>query len=141
MRIPFLALLIVLLPLRGWVGDAMAMEMMLAGTDHKPHATAAAAAGEERATLDSDPGTRTMHREPSGCPDHFSPNSGLSDDQHLAGNDHCDTCTACQICHSVALAPLPLQLVPARLAVIQPKMAAGHYASAERAPGFKPPIS
>jgi hypothetical protein len=118
MRVLFLALMIALLPLRGWVGDAMAMDM--------------AAAALEPAGMASD------------CPGHADRQAGTE-----RGTDHaeshagtdCSHCTACQICHSVALTPMALPLAAAALPAVAPTSSTRQPASAERTPGFKPPIS
>lgn len=123
MRILFLALMIALLPLRGWVGDAMALERVTPSqTTH--HAAAPATAL---------PDCHEAH------PDHAGMAGTASEDAGQASAD-CDTCTACQICHSVALtAVLPPTLTP-DLPTLAPRSSLPQYASAERAAGFKPPI-
>jgi len=118
MRRLFIALMIVLLPVRGWLGDAMAMEM----TQHALHAgTAATAMAPD------------CHGAAAQSPDETSPPA--------ASHDGCGTCTACQVCHTVALADVLLAR-PARGAphVLAPAPATG-FISAEPARGFKPPIS
>ena len=134
MRHFVLALMIALLPLRGWVGDAMAMEI------------AAGTLAESVSALDSD----ELHARPArvdadfdaanaihaDCPGHASALDGAP---HAASD--CKTCADCQICHSVALTPSLPQLAPAAVSAVQPLAATPLFASAERALGFKPPIS
>ena len=105
MRVLILALMIALLPLRGWVGDTMAV-----------HSGVAAAAGAM----------------PADCP-------------MLAQADN--TASAACACDSCALC-LPLVAVASRVdataqAPVRDRAAANpdRFASAERVPGFKPPIS
>lgn len=129
MRPLFLALLIALLPLRGWVGDVMAMELMapkLAASEaraaaHAPHHDAAGDC-EHAPTHHG----HAMTEEPSG------------DAQASTGD--CSTCTACQICHSVALAPVLIQATSPQLALAAPWSSLPQDVSADRAPDFKPPI-
>ena len=48
--------------------------------------------------------------------------------------------TACQLCHTIALTPLVWPLGTTTLPDAQPQASVHHFSSAERAPGFKPPI-
>lgn len=134
MRHFVLALMIALLPLRGWVGDAMATAMATgtleppvastgSGAHHAPPAMAAA-------------GPEAQHSMHADCPDHGPAAAGTP--QASADGDGC---TACQICHSMALTPSQPQLACAAMPAAQPHAATPLFASAERAPGFKPPIS
>ena len=128
MRLLFVALMIVLLPLRGWVGDAMAMtpEAHAMPASHPGHMPAA------HADLADCHGQADMAHAEHGNPE--------AHDAHAATSD-CGSCSACQICHSVALAPM----LPVFAADVQPasapQSATRELASAERAPGYKPPIS
>ncbi len=131
MRTLFLAFLIALLPLRGWIGDAMALD--LAG----PHHAAVTAAANTTAGL---PDCHTGHTGHGGHGGHADMSTTDSPDPAQADGD-CGSCSLCQICHSVVLAsalpPLPsLQLGAAAPLARQPL-----YASAERLPGDKPPKS
>lgn len=143
MRVLLLALMIALLPLRGWVGDAMAMEMV-AATLQQPRIAInfiASHADMARGTAQFE-----VHHEAmvhADCPGHTATTSGSdtpTDSQHQADAADCATCAACQICHTVALTPIPLQMASAALPTVQPPSSSHHFASAERAPGFKPPI-
>ena len=93
-------LLILLLPLRGWIGDAMAMQMVVASTG--PHAVAAAG---------------DAHHDVAGAPAHAHLSSagaqasagacdghGIVNDPVNADEDsHCGECALCQTCHTVAV--------------------------------------
>lgn len=129
MRALFLALMITLLPLRGWVGDVMAMELVAP-------------------TLAASPAHAPVHHAAMADCEHTGAHGGHADalpqvqdagEAHAGGD--CASCSACQICHSVALtAVLPLLPTPV-LPSATPQSRQPQYASAERAPGFKPPIS
>lgn len=137
MRHLVLALMIVLLPLRGWAGDAMATQMassaiaMQTGTAGT-HAMPATSAPEHQ-------NSSSEHVQASpDCHEYLAANAG---NNNPVDNDHCGTCQACQACHTVALSPSPLevaasfaspQLRPSRAAV---------FTSAATALGQKPPIS
>lgn len=124
MRILFLAFMIALLPLRSWVGDAMAMGL-------GSHAMTAAQA-------------EVMPPAAADCHDH-SGHAPVLDHlaaQHSEAHDQdCGSCSACQICHSVALASALPSYTPSPLPDVPPASATRQLASAERAPGYKPPIS
>jgi hypothetical protein len=116
MRHWFLVLMIALLPLRGWVGDAMAVEMLTMP------AHASVAMDEHGADQDHD------H---CACDEHAQHTGGNTDHQHHA----CDVCNVPALATAVpALQPLPgvhRQLTPP----------AERFASSEAQRGIKPPIS
>ena len=114
--------MIVLLPLRGWVGDAMAGQMLqqqLAGV----------------ASASAQVGPSVAHED---CMGHAAP---ADEAATPASPADCPTCASCQVCSPVALAfdatmPRPLTLVAP-----VPASPLARFASAEPAPAFKPPIS
>jgi len=138
MRHLLLALLIALLPLRGWVGDAMATQMAAGQLQHQQtqaappashgHEAMEAHAGHEEASTEV---SVTLH----DC-------AGQADESGShAADGHCETCAACQACHTVALSPTAPGLVAAFSAPTLPRQAADQFASADAALGQKPPIS
>jgi hypothetical protein len=126
MRHLLLALLIALLPIRGWVGDAMAVAM-LAPPAHSMNQAAQADAAPP-------------------CPDHAAPAASAAlhgeaaADQHAdAGSDHSHS--SCDVCNGPAMAlSAPAQLALARAHGLRVPPAA-HFASSEPHRGIKPPIS
>jgi hypothetical protein len=140
--------MIALLPLRGWVGDAMATQMAVSAHVQQEIATESIAG----------------HAHHSGAAAHLHGNS-LSDVKHAlnAGavpdchtqlllasakavednpvQGHCDTCTSCQACFFVALVAQSAtqQTNPAPHGV--PHACGSIFTSAEPAQGFKPPIT
>ncbi len=58
-----------------------------------------------------------------------------------AGHQGCGTCTACQVCHTVALGGMPLVDIVHSAPQAPPAAHAARFASAEPAQGLKPPIS
>jgi len=140
MRVLLLALMIALLPLRGWVGDAMAMEMVAATLQQPEIAINSVAYHQDMARETAQfeaPHEAMVHAD---CPGHAAMTDAPADSQHQADAADCATCAACQICHTVALTPIPLQIASTTLPTVQPQASSHHFASAERAPGFKPPI-
>lgn len=126
MRHLFVAFMIALLPLRGWVGDAMAAQMTNA-------ALAQTGVASHHAMHDA-PVDMALHADCAGHHDSHT------DDHQASSQGDCGTCTACQICHSVALTlPVP-QHAPGHPSSVQPQTAHPQFTSVERAPGVKPPI-
>lgn len=112
MRHLLIALVIALLPLRAWVGDAMAMNLQM------PSPSAMAA---------------TLASADAPCPDHHASDASTPsmDHQH----------TSCEVCHGPAM-PMALQVVlvpPAVHGVIATP--SERFTSSEPRPGIKPPIS
>jgi hypothetical protein len=132
-----LALMIVLLPLRGWVGDAMATQMASAAIATE---TGAARAHEMAATA------YFYHQnQPSeaaqAMPDCHEQIAGHSQTDLASNNDHCGTCQACQACHTVALSPSRLEVTASFTSPQLRPMRAAAFTSAAAALGQKPPIS
>jgi hypothetical protein len=153
------ALMIALLPLRGWVGDAMAMQMAVhtlqqagqaSSSGHQSQEaiateTIAARAGNTLATGSLDHhATAVQVPAPHDCLEHTGAGSddGISTDLASAdAGSGCPDCAFCQACHTVALTSAAPNLSPTAHPGSLPQPAAAQFASAEAAPGQKPPIS
>jgi hypothetical protein len=139
MRTLLLALMIALLPIRGWLGDAMAVEMVRHSlpaaslVSQAPSSGAMAAQAHCHEAMGADGSMDAMA-------DHAGSHDSSSNDN---GADHqgCGTCTACQVCHTVALGGMPLIDTVHSAPQAPPAAHATRFASAEPAPGLKPPIS
>lgn len=123
MRHLLLALLIALLPIRGWMGDAMAVAM-LAAPAHTMHQTA----------------SDTDHAMDTG---HDMGNDHAMTDDHAdvqdSGSEH--THKSCEVCNGPAMAlsiPAVPTLSPQHGVLVPP---AERFASSEPHRGIKPPIS
>jgi hypothetical protein len=134
MRRWFILIMIALLPIRGWVGDVMAADMVtqrIAALAQAPEMTrqAANAAADPHADCHGKAAAHSL--------------APAADAPHTATNtaNDCGSCTSCQVCHSVGMAPVAgaAPFVPAPHAT--PPLRGTHFASAEPARGFKPPIS
>ncbi|MDR7094692.1 hypothetical protein [Hydrogenophaga laconesensis] len=117
MRHLLLALMIALLPIRGWMGDAMALAMLAAPAHSTEQASASTAAP---------------------CPDHAMPgeHAGMQDN---ASADHAHK--SCDVCNGPVMAlsaPVVPGLVPVHGVLALP---AERFASSEPHRGIKPPIS
>ncbi len=156
MRVLLLALMIVLLPLRGWMGDAMAMN------------TATGARIATQSIAENDPatlGTAHFDAQYAGlalagalaeCPDHAA-RAGAAMGLAQAGAplfsahpdcvdcdgdaSHGNACNACQVCHTVAMSTGASPLSAFHLPALAPATAFPSFTSALPAPGLKPPIS
>ena len=140
MRRLILAVLIVLLPLRGWLGDAMAVEATT-GTQTASHSAAASdpsllgSTGVNRVS-----GLLDLSGGPGHCPDHASASDvSTGTDVDAAAPD--SACTVCQVCHSVAMNAEAFPFVALSLPVLAPEAPVPWCISALPAPGLKPPIS
>ena len=146
MRTLLLALMIALLPIRGWLGDAMAVEM---AKHSLPEAVSVASAATEAHCHEAmEAGDhRGMAMQMSAGTDMPDPLAHATHDTHEshddAGADHqgCGTCTACQVCHTVALGGMPQVDTVHGAPQAPPAAHASRFASAEPAQGLKPPIS
>ncbi|MFC5519596.1 hypothetical protein [Polaromonas jejuensis] len=152
MRFLLFALMIVLLPLRGWVGDAMATEMALAQLQHPSSATKNIAVDTHETRAETH-----FHHE-IAMPDrvhelqaanHTHEAQAIDDCAGHAPDDasshltdgHCGACAACQACHTVGLSSSTADLNLVVNSPTLPHSLAAQFASAEAALGQKPPIS
>lgn len=120
MRHLLLALMIALLPIRGWMGDAMALAMLAAPSHGMAAASSPAAAP---------------------CPDHAmaADTTAMADSGHSADSTHVHK--SCDVCNGPAMA-LALPDVPAvapQHSLLTPP--AARFASFEPQQANKPPIS
>lgn len=158
MRHLMLALMILLLPLRGWAGDAMATSMaagqltVLQAAQQKVATTATKSivsnthetwADDHNYSknshshalnhAESQVGAQTAHdcAVPSMDMSHSLENSGMD----------CGTCASCQACHTVALSPVADKSISIFYSGTKPEAGTLPLASADSALSEKPPIS
>ncbi len=149
MRHLILALLIVLLPLRGWVGDAMATNMainmaasalvttkIIANNAYRTsagglfeHQTPTQAASDAAARMQPD------------CAGHASGRAAPLEAAYDAQDEPGNPCQSCQACHTVALSPALPETQGIFFAPLMPRAVAAQFTSALTALGQKPPIS
>ena len=154
MRIFLFALMIALLPLRGFAGDVMATEMAIQMAaqhvqrnelhDHHADATKNVAGHADRAAASGPSGQMDAHHDVvgtqqasamiDGCPVHAAAEQCHSSDNH-------GSCQSCQACHTVALSLSFTQVEPVFASSRLPNLVAAQFASAEAVLGQKPPIS
>lgn len=144
MRALFLALMIALLPLRGWVGDVMAMDMLAQALQQPESAIKSVAAHADGMRLKHGFDTQPIDMGMADCHGHAAPAADAAHPNGSTPASHggdCTTHAACQLCHSAALTPMSLLLGAGAMPGATPPSVRPHFASAERAPGFKPPIA
>ncbi|HRA63462.1 MAG TPA: hypothetical protein PLY50_12610 [Burkholderiaceae bacterium] len=138
MRRCLYVLLILLLPLRAWVGDAMATQMSLPAPAHHAMAHAAVADhGHGGAATDAHahPAPEAIHTAADDCAGHMAPNDADSSDDAA----HCGVCAMCQTCHTVAVLEVVQFPYAGQSRPALPLFAATGFTSADRAPALKPP--
>ena len=136
MRLLVLILAIVLLPLRGWLGDAMMLApVQQVATGHAMHAMTKGAMGAHAMHAMPSTDHHDMHAA------HAAMDPGATHDASDSGHGAHTTCDTCQFCHSVAVTAWPKVPMPAAAPAHAPVADVMRFASAEAVPGFKPPIS
>lgn len=165
MRRLFLLLMIVLLPLRGWIGDAMAIEMSQSMSPVASSLVSSLAASKTDnntklianylyLTWEKDHfGTHETKTVTAECPGHASklPVAAAGSDAFATHSEgapaaeeppmgHCSTCSVCQICHSVVLASWQNASPAVLTAQTLPLTSSTPFASAFTALCQKPPI-
>ncbi|MDP2256615.1 MAG: hypothetical protein Q8K05_11255 [Polaromonas sp.] len=137
MRHLFLIILIALLPLRGWGSDAMATGMLATQVQQTATKIIADHAHEAGTQAHFDPETVVAEAAwtAADCAGH------ASGGKTHAADTHCESCSVCQACHSVALSPTAADVTAAFKLHTLPRTEVAQFASAETALGQKPPIS
>jgi hypothetical protein len=147
MRRWLLILMVALLPLRGWVGDVMAMEMASGavanaestGLNAINYIAEYQAKTRTKALFDSEVASQPH----TDCPGHADAAAAGPADAADADASHtdCTTCTSCQVCHAVGLVAVVDAPASHRPQLGAPSASDAQFASAPPARGFKPPIS
>lgn len=142
MRRWFVLLLVLLLPLRGWIGEAMAGEMLAQRVAVAAAATQHGHAGPIHAQHGHGPAHRLAQAPEHDCLGHAhaQPHTDASAKAQLPDSG-CGTCASCQVCSSVALGFHVPALPVIDFAQAPPSVRLPHFASAEPRLRDKPPIS
>lgn len=130
MRTWFVVVMIALLPLRAWVGEAMAGEMT-----SRHVAVAAATPAVQAAT----PGAHDCMGHGQATP--LSTEAPVDTTAALTLDGDCPTCASCQACSAVALAFAEATPGATPFGSALPATRELRFASAEPMPAVKPPIS
>ena len=130
MRHWLVLILVLLLTLRGWVGDAMAGQML---------AQRAAEVAAQAVDSGQHPHSHSVaHGHGHDCDEPVQSAVGSDEAQPQSAVD-CSTCASCQMCSSVGLTPPLAVEAPAGFSQPVPRTLQRAYASAEPALAFKPP--
>jgi len=140
MRALIVTLMIVLLPLRAWLGDAMAVQMLAEYPDATQSIAASAYETRPASTFSVNSETLQLPCHEVGPAIQHGPNTLVS----TGADDHSDCdyqCSACQVCHGAALfvATDPLALLAQPTVLVHGTQ--DLFTSVPRAPHLKPPIS
>jgi hypothetical protein len=128
MRILLLALMIALLPVRGWMGNAMAVDMA-------SQAVAKAQQTDSEADADASmPADCPMHAQSAG-------KEAADGDAQVTGSVHCNGCDNCELCLALVTSTWPEELTPTITRHAAPLATGYRFSSADRFSSFKPPIS
>lgn len=145
-----LALLMILLPLRGWMGDAMAIEMSVAQLNAPQNIAtppgAARASGlfgmqasgvttpdcHDTLAPGAAPADPSAHASDSGTPPHSADTVDAAD---------CNLCSACQSCHMVGVPALHHPHLTNTAPSAHASAAHPLFKGVTLDPGLKPPIS
>jgi hypothetical protein len=133
MRHWLLILVVLLLPLRGGMADAMAAEALRhAGAGMQSHAHAV------------EHGTRAAHGHDCeghalSAPVQAEAAQPAAEAASAQADADCPTCASCQVCSSVALSPASAGAAATVFSQPRPHAAPAAFASAEPAHFFKPP--
>lgn len=130
MRRWLLLLVVLLLPLRGWMGDAMAGEF-----------SAHAAVGVQSHAHAVEHGAPALQAHDCADHAHAAPVQArpAADAAAPQADGDCPTCASCQACSSVALFPASAGPAATVFSQRRPQTAPAAFASAEPAHFFKPP--
>ena len=137
MRRLFIVFMILLLPLRGWAADLMAVTM--ANQQRLATINIASNAIDTRTILSSD--QQAQVAMPEDCPFLTFSNDGLAENGGQGVSVLCKGCTTCQLCMALVTGYPALSGDAVALPGVAPIVVPGSFASAERTSGFKPPIS
>ncbi|MGB4118130.1 MAG: hypothetical protein WBK51_16430 [Polaromonas sp.] len=129
--------MIVLLPLRGWAGDVMAVEMASTAIAIKSEAVGAHKIAAT-ASFDHQNQASAATQALPDCHEQLASQPAID---NTTNNDHCGTCQACQACHTVALTHSPIEVAGSFTSPQLRPTQAAVFTSATTALGQKPPIS
>lgn len=122
MRYLLLALMIALLPVRGWVGNAMAVDMA------------------SQQVLQAQAGVKTSSAMPEDCPMHAG-TAGETATDPLKGAGHCNDCNTCELCLALATFTGSAGAMASFTPAAAPPSVGQIFSSAGSSTRLKPPIS
>ena len=137
MRYLVLVLMIALLPLRGWAGEVMATQMAASAVAIEAGASDAHEIGGKASFIHQ----KQMFESSNVTSDCHEQLSSHQDTSNATNSEHCATCPACQVCHTVALSLPSLDVTISFASPQLGQSSASTFTSADAALGQKPPIA
>ena len=137
MRYLVLVLMIALLPLRGWAGEVMATQMAASAVAIEAGASDAHEIGGKASFIHQ----KQMFESSNVTSDCHEQLSSHQDTSNATNSEHCATCPACQVCHTVALSLPSLDVTISFASPQLGQTSASTFTSADAALGQKPPIA
>lgn len=138
MRHFFLIFMITLLPVRGWIGDAMATGMVDTQVRQQTAAKVGALHAHEagvQSHLDAEEVVPDTVQAVADCSAHV-----FGAELHAAAT-HCESCSVCHACHTVVLSATATDVTAVFNLSMLPCEAVTQFSSAETVLGEKTPIS
>lgn len=130
MRRWLLVFLVLLLPLRGWVGEAMAGQVL---HERMAQVQVADAGGHAHR------GQPVRHHHHDGDGASHAHHGLVAPGDAATAHGDCGTCASCQVCSSVALSPSVPVIAAGGFSQPRPETPQRAYTSAEALLAFKPP--
>ena len=141
MRHLLVALMIALLPVRGWMGNAMAIDMA-AGMAMQQHVMAQTSNGGATPVSGSSAASMTTAAMPEDCPMGAQNQDGKSVEGEQAGETAAScNCNSCELCLALATYTFPTMATATFTPHAEPPSHGTRFSSAERVFSLKPPIS
>ena len=141
MRHLLVALMIALLPVRGWMGNAMAIDMA-AGMAMQQHVMAQTSNGGATPVSGSSAASMTTAAMPEDCPMGAQNQDGKSVEGEQAGETAAScNCNSCELCLALATYTFPTMATATFTPHAEPPSHRTRFSSAERVFSLKPPIS
>ena len=137
MRLLLVAFMIALLPIRGWMGDAMAVDMAMQQVVMTQNSASGKSLGSG-----ADAALATSAAMPEDCPMSAQHEGGKSvgDDQADETVASCN-CNSCELCLALASLIFPTMATAAFTPQGEPPSHGTRFSNAERVFNLKPPIS
>lgn len=144
MRFLWVVFLLVLLPLRGWAGQLMAVDMAMQQTAQAVAMAIAVSTNSADRLMQSHP-SESMAVMPDDCPMHVeaTPRGSMNGvaDASIDSVNHCSGCDTCELCLAIASFSVSrLTALPTHAGSTPDGWPRG-FRSADRASRLKPPIS
>lgn len=145
MRVFLLALMILMLPVRGWTADVMGIQMAtkmvsshaVPESESQLNAITLLAINDQYTVPRADFYHQTSAQTATDCAGHAA--DAVAGPESTS-DSHCGACAACQTCHSVAITSVAAPVAALAVASALQQVVSESFASAPAVLGQKPPI-